>query len=161
MSIFFNASEIFQFAIRIEENGEKFYRQATQATEDDDAKEVFDYLADEEINHRKTFEHLLSKVEKYEPFENYPGEYFEYLRAYVDKIIFTNEVRDKEISKVKDALSTIDFGIQRELDSILYSHEVKRLVPESQHKLIDKIIGEERKHFSMLNDLRKSLESKV
>ena len=89
MSLFFNASEIFQFAIRIEENGEKFYRQAVRIAEDDDAKEIFDYLADEEIKHKRIFEDLLSKMEKYKPFERYPGEYFEYLRAYVDKIIFT------------------------------------------------------------------------
>ena len=155
MSIFFNASEIFQVAISIEENGEKFYRHAVRITEDDDTKEIFNYLADEEVDHKKTFENLLSKMEKHEPFEDYPGEYFDYLRAYVDKIIFTTEVLDKEISRIKNTLSAINFGIQRELDSILYYHEIKQFVPESQHKLIDKIIDEERNHFSKLTELRK------
>ena len=160
MSIFFDASEIFQFAIRIEENGEKFYRHAVRITRDDDTKEIFDYLADEESDHKKTFENLLSKMEKYEPFEDYPGEYLEYLRAYVDKIIFTNEVLDKEIPRITDTLLAINFGIQRELDSILYYHEIKKFVPKSQHKLIDKIIDEERNHFSKLTGLRKRYEQK-
>jgi len=155
MSIFFDASEIFQFAIRIEENGEKFYRYAVRITEDEDAKEMFDYLADEEINHKKIFENLLSKIGKYKPFESYPGEYFAYLRAYVDRIVFTNKGLDKEISRVKDTLSAINFGIQRELDSILYFHEIKKFVPTSQHNLIDRIIDEERKHFSKLSKLKK------
>ena len=157
MSIFFDASEILQFAIRIEENGEKFYRHAVRIAKDDDAKEIFSYLADEEIEHKKMFEDLHSKTEKYEPFESYPGEYFEYLRSYVDKIIFTNEALDKELSRVSDTISALDFGIQRELDSILYFHEIKKFVPKIQHNLIDKIIDEERKHFSKLSELRKRI----
>ena len=158
MSLFFDASEIFQFAIKIKENGEKFYRHAVQITRDNDTKEIFNYLANEESDHKKTFETLLSTMEKHEPFEAYPGEYFEYLRAYVDKIIFTNEVLDKEIPRIKDTLSAINYGIQRELDSILYYHEIKNFVPKHQHKLIDKIIDEERNHFSKLTGLRKNYE---
>ena len=155
MSLFFDASDVFRFAIRIEENGEKFYHYAVRITEDDDVKEVFKYLANEEISHKKIFEDLLLKIEKYEPFESYPGEYFAYLRAYVDRIIFTNEMLDKEISNVRDTSSAIDFGIQRELDSILYFHEIKKFVPKRQHNLVDKIIDEERIHFSKLSELKK------
>ena len=155
MSVFFDASEIFQFAIRIEENGEKFYLYAVRITEDPDAKEMFSYLAEEEVNHKRIFEDLLSKIEKREPLENYPGEYFGYLRAYVDKIIFTKEAFGKEISGINDTVSAIDFGIQRELDSILYYHEIKNFVPKSQRNLINKIIDEERRHFSKLSELRK------
>lgn len=158
MSIFFNASEILQFAIRIEENGEKFYRYAVRIAEDENTKKIFNYLADEEINHKKIFEDLLSRIEKHEPVESYPGEYFAYLRAYVDENVFTNDMLNKEISRVKNTLSAINFGIQRELDSILYYHEVKTFVPKSQHDLIDKIIGEERKHFSKLSQLRKKYQ---
>lgn len=158
MSIFFNASEILQFAIRIEENGEKFYRYAVRIAEDENTKKIFNYLADEEINHKKIFEDLLSRIEKHEPVESYPGEYFAYLRAYVDENVFTNDMLNKEISRVKNTLSAISFGIQRELDSILYYHEVKTFVPKSQHDLIDKIIGEERKHFLKLSQLRKKYQ---
>lgn len=157
MSIFFNANEILQFAVRIEENGEKFYRYAARITKDDDTKKIFEYLADEENTHKKKFEDLLLKIEEFQPLESYPGEYLAYLRAYVDNIIFTNEVLDKEISEVKDALVAINFGIQRELDSILYYHEIKKFVPKSQHTLIDKVIDEERKHFSKLSEIRKKM----
>ena len=157
MSVFFDASEIVRFAVRIEENGEKFYRYAVRITVDEDAKEIFDHLVDEEIKHKKTFEDLLSRIEEYEPLESYPGEYLGYLRSYVDKIIFTDEVLDREISKIKGTSSALDFGIQRELDSILYYHEMKSFVPRSQHNQIDKIIDEERKHFSQLSQLRKKI----
>ena len=75
----------------------------------------------------------------------------------MDNITFTNEVLDKEISEIKDTLLAINFGIQRELDSILYYHEIKEFVPKNQHSLIDKVIDEERKHFSKLSELRKKI----
>jgi len=54
-----------------------------------------------------------------------------------------------------------NFGIQRELDSTLYFHEIKKFVPKSQHNLIDRIIDEERKHFSKLSELRKRYNRRV
>ena len=158
MGTFFDASEVFQFAIRIEENGEKFYHYAEGITKDKEVKKVFDYFANEEVEHKKMFEDMVSKIEKYEPAESYPGEYFAYLRAYVDHIIFTKEEMDKKLSMVKDTLSAIEFAIQRELDSILYYHEAKKFVSEGQHNLIDRIINEEIKHFSKLSELKKSVK---
>ncbi|MCK4352928.1 ferritin family protein [candidate division WOR-3 bacterium] len=152
----FQASEIFQFAIRIEENGEKFYREISKIIKDKEIKSVLNYLADEEAKHRKLFGDMVSKIEKYEPPESYPGEYFAYLRAYVDNIIFTNEMLNKEISQIKDTVSAMNFAIQMELDSILYYEEVKKFVSESQHISINKIIDEERKHFLKLVELKKS-----
>ncbi|MCK4339265.1 MAG: rubrerythrin, partial [Candidatus Cloacimonetes bacterium] len=51
----FNASEIYQFAIRIEENGEKFYRQMAKKLDEPKVKELFTLLADDEVVHKKTF----------------------------------------------------------------------------------------------------------
>ena len=79
-------------------------------------------------------------MEKYEPVESYPKEYFEYLKAYVENIIFTPEARAH--IKVHDIASALNFGIQRELDSILYYYEIKKFVPKHQHSLIEKIIDE-------------------
>ncbi len=154
MSIF-KASEIYQFAIRIEENGERFYHQMAQKIENANMEKVFTYLANEEVKHKKTFEDMVSKIEKYEPPESYSGEYFSYLRAYTDNIIFSQAKLEEEMSKIKDAISAIDFAIQRELDSILYFLEMKNLVPVSQRSLIDGIIEEERRHFVKLSGLKK------
>lgn len=97
----------------------------------------------------------IQKSEESQPLESYPGEYLAYLRAYVDDIIFANDVLDKEISEVKDTKSAADFGIQRELNSILCYHELKNSAPENHHNLIEKVIDEERKHFSKLTELRR------
>ena len=154
----FEPSEVFQFAIRIEENGEKFYRQMVQKFEDPKVKELFSYLADEEVKHKKTYEEMVSKIEKYEPFETFPGEYFAYLRAYADKIIFTQKEFDEEIAKIKDINAALDYAINAELNSILYYQEVKNLVSENQRSTIDKIIEEERRHFVKLSEIKRTIK---
>ena len=62
----FERQEIYQFAMRIEENGKKFYRQTAQALKDKEARDLFNHLADEEVKHKRVFESLLSRMEKYD-----------------------------------------------------------------------------------------------
>ena len=152
----FQASDIVEVAIRIEENGVNFYKFAEQIAKQEEAKKLFADLAQAEVAHKKTFENIFAKMEKYNPPETYAGEYSAYLRSYVDNnLIFTKEIMDKQLAKVTDTNFALDFAIQRELDSILYYHEIKRLVPAAQHAAIEQIIEEERKHFSSLTAMKK------
>ncbi|MCM8832725.1 MAG: ferritin family protein [Candidatus Omnitrophica bacterium] len=158
MGNFFNISEIYQFAIKIEENGEKFYREVAGKTKDKEVKDLFLFLADEEVRHKKIFEDNLSKIEKYEPPEAYPGEYFAYLRKYAEELIFPKGI-EKEMGK-EDVIDAINFGIRRELDSIMYYLEMKDFIPETQHLELDKIIKEEKSHFVRLSNLKQKFEKK-
>jgi rubrerythrin len=152
----FAASDIVEVAIRIEENGVNFYKFAEQLAKQEDAKKLFAQLAEAEVAHKRTFEKIFAAMEKYNPPESYAGEYSSYLRGYVDNnIIFTKDVMDQQLAKVKDTVGAFDFAMQRELDSILYYHEIKNLVPPAQHEAIEKIIDEERKHYAILNDMKK------
>lgn len=152
----FAASDIVQVAIRIEENGIIFYKFAEQLAKQEEAKKLFAYLAEAEAGHKRTFEKFFASVDKYTPPEQYAGEYSDYLRNYVDNnLIFTKEVMDKQLAGIKDTVAAFDFAMQRELDSILYYHEIKNLVPAAQHEAIEKIIEEERKHYALLCDMKK------
>ena len=154
----FTASDIMEVAIRIEENGVNFYKFAEQIAKKEDEKKLFAQLAQAEVAHKKTFEKLFAGMEKSNPPESYEGEFSAYLRSYVDNnLIFTKEIMDKQLAKVTDTNSALDFAIQRELDSILYYHEIKKLVPAAQHEDIEKIIEEERKHFLYLTAMKKGL----
>jgi len=158
----FESNEIFLFATRIEENGEKFYRHAAKMAKEKEPRALFTFLADEEVRHRKTFEEMLSKMERRDVEESYPGEYLAYLHDYLDnKIVFSQGAKDSEYPEVKDTLSAIDFAIQREINAVLYYHEVKRFVAQSQQEDIDKIIEEERRHFSQLTEMKKSYARKT
>jgi rubrerythrin len=154
----FKASEILRVAMKIEENGERLYRHATTLTGDTETKDLFGFLADEEAKHKKTFEGMLSKAEHYQPPESYPGEYLVYLRAYAGNIVFSPEKVEKELAGITDVDSALEFGIQREIESILYYLESRNLVPDSHRDQIDKIVDEERRHYIKLVDFRKNLK---
>ena len=154
----FTASDIMEVAIRIEENGVNFYKFAEQIAKKEDEKKLFAALAQAEVAHKKTFEKFFAGMEKSSQPESYEGEFGEYLRSYVDNnLIFTKEIMDRQLAKVTDIISALEFAIQRELDSILYYHEIKKLVPAAQHEEIEKIIEEERKHFQSLTNMKKRL----
>ena len=154
MAVMFDPSEIFLLAIRIEENGEKFYTTMSKKLEDPEVKELFQFLAAEETAHRAFYETNLSEIEKIQPQTDYPEEYFRYLKAYADNIIFSQKTFEKKVNEIVDAASAIDFAIQAELDSILYYQEIKKIVPENKHKKIDIIVEEERKHFVKLSKIK-------
>jgi len=154
----FDTSEILEFAVRIEENGEAFYRRMAQKSKEEKIKNLFNYLADEEIKHRKAFGEMLAKIEQYEPPESFPGEYFQYLRAYADEHIFTQAKTGLlTAEKMKSAKEAVEFALGAELDSILYYLEAKNLVPESQKAIVDKVVDEERHHYLKLLEIKKGL----
>ncbi len=155
----FSPSEVLEFAVTLEENGKKFYEHAADISEDAGTKDTFKFLADEETGHKRTFKEMLSKITDYAPIENYPEDYFDYLKAYVDNTIFSKQVFQEKITGVKDALSAIDFALQAEKDSIIYYQELKKFVSESQHDIIEDIIDEERAHYSKLSDLKEKILS--
>jgi len=156
----FQPADIFQFAVRIEEDGEIFYHKAALMAEDAGTRDIFNRLADEEIRHKRIFTDMLEKIKKTSMPETYRGEYLAYLRDYIDgKVIFKKGLRDAALPEIHDTLSAIDFAMEREMDSILYYQEVKQFLSEKDRAGIDLIIEEERKHFEKLAELRKKYTS--
>lgn len=147
----FKPAEILQFAIRIEDNGELFYKTVADRIDLKEVKELFKALAAEEHKHKAAYESMLSTIEQYDPPETYPGEYYDYLRAYADNHVFPRTKLQKEIEGITNAEAALNFAIARELESILYYQELKNIVPESEKSKIDSIIEEERRHYVKLS----------
>jgi len=151
-----NAHDVVRFAIRIEEDGELFYREAARLTEDGEAKALFSRLADEEVGHRKIFQTISENLGEYAPPETYDGEYMAYLRDHIDgKAVFREDLKGSLKAHLGSVLTAIDFAIGRETDSILYYQEARVFVPGRQQGVVDRIIEEERKHFILLSNVRK------
>ncbi len=150
-----NASDLLNFAIRIEEFGELFYSKAALSVGDKEAASMLHRLADEEARHRDIFKEMLNKWGDQRPPESYPGEYMRYLRSFIDgKVVFQEGLEKTVIHDLSDTKSVLDFAIQRELDSILFYHELGAFISQSQRKVIDEVISEERKHIVLLSRLR-------
>jgi rubrerythrin len=150
----FEAGDIVEVAIRIEENGANFYRFAMQIAGREETKALFRQLAE----HQKTFSELLAGMDRSIPPEGYDGEYAAYLHNYVDnRLVFRADELAGELGAVKDEASAVDFAIRRELDSLLYYREIRELLPADRREAIDRIILEERKHFMKLSEVKKRL----
>jgi rubrerythrin len=54
----FTASELFDLAVRVEENGERFYRGALKRAKSETVRELLGWLADQEVEHRNTFSRI-------------------------------------------------------------------------------------------------------
>ena len=54
----FNANEVFEIAVKIEENGERFYRTLAENVEDETLKNLFKQLGEAEVKHKEFFQNL-------------------------------------------------------------------------------------------------------
>ncbi len=158
MANIFSGSEIVQLGIEIEKNGKDFYDVLVRQSKNRKGREVFEYLAGEEEKHIATFQKILDKLEKYQPPESYPGEYFAYMNALAGDYVFTQKNKGKEIAKrITGDKQAVDTGMGFEKDSILFYEGMKKVVPEHHHKVLDELIGQEQKHLRQLCDLKKAL----
>jgi len=162
MAYEFNVDEMFEMAIRIEENGARFYRKAAQLQSDPLNREMLEKLETMENRHKQTFEKMrdqVSGLEKRATVFDPAGEASQYLIAMADSH------RGEGNPTVADSLTgeesiaeIVDMAIGLEKESILFYLGLKDLVPPDygQDKL-DRIIGEERQHIIQLNGIRRKL----
>jgi len=151
----FAGSEIVELGIQIEKNGRDFYNTLVEQSKNQRAKEAFQYLAGEEEKHIAVFQKILDSVHKYEPPETYPGEYFAYMNALASDYVFTQKNKGEEMAKrARSDKEAIGLGIGFEKDSILFYEGMKKVVPEYDHKIVNKLIEEEQNHLRRLSDLK-------
>ena len=91
MTITFSASELINIAIGIERRGIAFYDTMARSTENAEARDIFQCLADMERTHVHIFQGMLGETDNYQPQESYAGEYAAYLQALVDSAVFTDD----------------------------------------------------------------------
>ena len=155
MGNIFAGSEIVELGIQIEKNGYDFYAALVNQSKSSKAKEVFKFLAVEEEKHIAVFKGILDAVQKYDPPESYPGEYFAYMNALASGYVFTQKNKGKEIAgKIKDDSAAIQMGIGFEKDSIIFYEGMKKVVPGYDLKLVDQLIAQEQHHLKMLSELK-------
>lgn len=158
MANIFAGSEIVEIGVQIEKNGRDFYNALVKQSKNSKAIQIFKYLAGEEEKHIVVFQKILDSVEKYEPPESYPGEYFAYMNALASEYIFTQKDKGKEIAKkIKSDKQAVDKGIGFEKDSIIFYEGMKKVVPAYDHKILAELISQEQSHLMQLSDLKNSL----
>lgn len=155
----FDANDVVAVAIRIEENGEAFYRHAAAAVRNEEIKVLFARLAEDEVRHREIFARLRDAREPVPPPEVYDGEYVATLQSYVDHaLVFKTTEIEAQLAGIRDEAAALDFAIRRELDSILYYREIAELLHPDRQSALEDIVAEERRHYLTLTELRNRLK---
>ena len=151
----FNADEIFEMAIQIERNGEKFYRKAAEGIDDENTHQTLTELADMEADHIKTFSDMrkgLSEKELEPTVFDPDNQAAMYLQAMADGYIFDLKVDlCEQLRETETKEHVLKLALEAEKDSIVFYLGMKELVPARLGKdKIETIIGQEMEHITIL-----------
>jgi rubrerythrin len=152
----FNASEVFQIAIDIEENGRRFYEKAMGLSDDHDVNTVFAALAQEEAEHLEKFKDLKSQLPKAASGDTVwdpENEVDQYLQMMADMNVFRSDVdMEEKLSLVGSVEDALKLGIQFEKDSIIFFLSMQEATAENKgRKSIDQLVNEEKEHLKRLS----------
>ena len=145
----FTANDIFEMAVKIEQNGALFYRNAANQVEQDEEKSFLLELAAMEDSHEATF----ANMQKTLTAETMVSTIFDpddenalYLRALADTRVFFEKPQPDNSFK-----SILSAAVQAEKDSIVFYLGIKELIPvKLGQSKIDDIIKEEMSHIRLL-----------
>lgn len=158
MGNIFAGSEIVEIGIQIEKNGRDFYNALVKKSKDKKAADIFKFLSGEEEKHIKVFQDILDGVQKYEPTESYPGEYFAYMNALASEYVFTQKDKGEQVARtIATDKEAVEFGIGFEKDSVIFYEGMKKAIPKYDLKVVEQLIAQEQGHLKMLIDLKQEL----
>ncbi|MBI5587561.1 MAG: ferritin family protein [Deltaproteobacteria bacterium] len=162
--VHFSGKEVLTMAVRIEENGMRFYTDAARAAKSDGLKELFKVLAEEEGRHIKIFSELKRLVADdtvNEGFDPQLSEASLYLKAIADTEVFTRADKGKKVARqVHDEKGALKVAIDMEKDSLLFYYELQRLIRERDKAVIESLIEQEKEHVRKLTEAQTSLYGK-
>jgi len=152
----FNANEIFQVAIDIEENGKRFYEKVMDLVDNPDVKALLASLAQEEVEHLKRFAELkaqLPKAATEDTIWDPEHEMNRYLHMMADMNVFRSDLDvEKELSGVKNPEDVLKLGIQFEKDSIVFYTTIQDANGEKKgREFIGQLVDGEKKHLKELS----------
>ena len=151
----FNVDEVFEIALQIERNGQKFYRRAAEFAPASTAR-FFEGLAAMEDDHEQTFSEMRQKLTGREgSLAGDPqGWGATYLRALAEGRIFDYQSDPSaSLSGAEDVEEVLRQAIELEKDSIFFYLGLKQLVPDEPGKArVDEIIEPEMSHIATLHE---------
>ncbi len=145
----FTASELFDLAVRVEENGERFYRSAFKRAKSQTIKELLGWLADQEAEHRNTFSQIREAVAGQTRQDPAPGR--DILRSAMGRHAFSLE--ELEVGSEENEEDILRAALGFEEDTLLFFDFISPFVSNrTVCGLLDKIKAEEREHKKILLD---------
>ena len=152
----FNAAEVFDIAINIEENGKQFYDRSREIVKDPEVIKLFEELAREEITHKEKFQALKSQL----PASAASGAVFDpnheldlYIKMMADQHVFiSSESLEAQLGGIKDARDALKLAVEFEKDSVIFFLSMQDATEGAQGKdFIGSLVKEEQEHLRRLS----------
>jgi rubrerythrin len=148
----FQAADIVELAMQVEKSGEAFYRAVAAKVQSQKTRDLFEYLADQEVIHYKVFSRLSQTVQENPFMTDEEWElYMEYLNGTVQSAFF--EGADKALAlaeTVTDERQAINMAIGFEKETLLFFYDLRDHIPDGDRPYVSKIVDEEKRHIRRL-----------
>jgi len=155
----FTAHEVFDLAVQIEENGEKFYRDGMEKVTDPAVRALLEKLADEEVRHRETFQRMKKALDRRDGdlwADRISGAV---LQSFIEDKAFSLEEAD--FASVRDEETLLQIAVGFEKDSITFYEILLSFSPSAETaELIRAVIAEEHRHIALLEETGGELAAK-
>jgi rubrerythrin len=156
MIFHFNAVEVFDIAIKIEENGKHFYDRSREIIKEPEVKKLFEELAQEEVKHKEKFKTLKSQL----PASAASGAVFDpnqeldlYIKMMADQHVFiSSESLEAQLGGIKDAKDALRLAVEFEKDSVIFFLTMQEATEGAKGKeFIGSLVKEEQEHLRRLS----------
>ncbi len=155
----YSSSEIIDIAKQVEHAGEAFYAEALKYVKSPKIRDLFTHLHGEEQRHATVFEKILLELDGDTGPWRQDEEYLAYMHGLVRNQVFpTPESARARVAGLRDEKAALLHALAFEKDSILFFHELRPVLAEESHSVIDALVEEERKHVKALNKALDELE---
>ncbi len=138
---------VYQYAMRMENEAERYYRELADGISDTSIKNMFTMLADEEVKHFKIFEKMSQDIElpniQSIDMEAKVKEIFSNIKACNRRYSFT----DEQVSFYEKAAKIEDVAVK------FYEEKAEEMTDISQKEAFLKIAKEEKKHKVLMQNL--------
>ena len=141
----FSLAEVYDLGIRIEKNGEKFYRDALEQAWSEPIADLLKMLAEEEVKHVDFFVRRMDAVKqkREDPF-------LDEMRTSMLKDILGNQtfsLKEADVSQIRSVDELVALAIEFEKDTILFYEMVGSfMIDEQARRELKEIIEEEERH---------------
>ena len=141
---------IFDYAIQMEQDGEKYYRELADKTSDKGLKNIFNMLADDEVKHRE----ILQKIKEKEDTSMAETE----ILSNSKNIFIEMQDQHKDLTTTQEEIDLYREAKEIEQKSVdFYNEKAAEVDVPEQKEILEKIADEEKRHYHLLDNIEELL----
>ena len=157
----FSGYEVIRAAMEVERNGHRFYSSMAEKSGEPLLRELFSWLAQDEVEHLRRLNTLEENFEDGNFWED-ADEFVPYLQQFRDSEIFPSVEQLEKVMQEENAdLKVLDLAIEAEEMFAAYFHKAEAAARTADGKdAFAWLAGEEERHAKVLKERRETLVGK-